>query len=340
MPSRAQAVIAAAVVVGASAIGLVWRFGTRTARPSPTTTALAAEPARAAGTPHGVQGDGGSAQPSGERTSKGRELPRGGRVVFPEHRLVGFCGTRGAPKLGRLSGNLAARAKTVEGFAETYAQGRKPLPVFELIAVIAQEAPGAEGLHRRRVPDATVESYLAAARAARALLLLNIQPGHSDFATEVKHFERFLREPDVGVALDPEWAMAEREGSAKRVPGASFGRMRGRTVTDIARYLRGIVAEGDLPEKVLVFHQVNERVLVEEEAIEAQPGVAIVKSIDGLGRRESKIKTYDALVRTLSPGVHPGFKLFFDEDSEGGHRLMTPEQVLSLTPVPAYVMYE
>ena len=35
-----------------------------------------------------------------------------------------------------------------------------------------------------------------------------------------------------------------------------------------------------------------------------------------------------------------GFKLFFDEDADGGHRVMTPSEVLALTPTPEYVMYE
>jgi len=38
--------------------------------------------------------------------------------------------------------------------------------------------------------------------------------------------------------------------------------------------------------------------------------------------------------------VHPGFKLFFDEDTQGGHKLMPPKDVMALTPVPEYVMYE
>jgi hypothetical protein len=42
----------------------------------------------------------------------------------------------------------------------------------------------------------------------------------------------------------------------------------------------------------------------------------------------------------IRPGVHPGFKLFFDEDTRNGSRLMTPKEVLALSPQPEYVMYE
>lgn len=265
------------------------------------------------------------------------ELPRGGRTIFPQHRLVGYCGTPGAPKLGRLRGRLSRVAKEIEALAGEYAEDdRKPLPAFELIAVIAKEERGSDGKSRRRVAESVVEEYLRAAREARALLLLNIQPGHSDFMTEVKHFERFLREPDVGVALDPEWAMTHES----QVPGTRFGRTSGEVIDEVARYLSGIVEEHDLPEKALVFHQVNTRVLVDEDKIVPRPGVAIVKSVDGLGARANKTKTYNALVATMPAGVHPGFKLFFEEDVAGNHKLMTPARVLALEPKPEYVMYE
>ena len=45
---------------------------------------------------------------------------------------------------------------------------------------------------------------MKAARQSKALLLLNIQPGQSDFMTEIKRFEKYLKEPDVGIALDPD----------------------------------------------------------------------------------------------------------------------------------------
>jgi hypothetical protein len=265
-----------------------------------------------------------------------RELPRGGFTIFPQHRLVGFCGTPQAPKLGKLAGNLTARAKTIETYASQYAGDRKPLPVFELIAVVVQESPGKDGKSRRRVTEAVVDEYLKAARAARALLLLNIQPGHSDFLTETKAFEKYLREPDVGVALDPEWSMT----TAKQTPGASFGRTNGKTINEVGAYLSSLVAANNLPEKVLVFHQVNSRVLRDENEITTHAGIVLIKSVDGLGHRNSKTKTYNALAHGMPSGVHAGFKLFFDEDTANHHRMMTPAEVLALTPTPEYVMYE
>lgn len=59
-----------------------------------------------------------------------------------------------------------------------------------------------------------------------------------------------------------------------------------------------------------------------------------------LGPKGAKINTYNFLVKALTDAVHPGFKLFFDEDTTNGNKLMTPAEVLKLTPEPEYVMYE
>ncbi len=67
-----------------------------------------------------------------------KELPRGGQKIFPAYRLVGFCGTPGAPALGELQGNLHAKAKSLEMKAAPYAETREILPVFELIAVVVR----------------------------------------------------------------------------------------------------------------------------------------------------------------------------------------------------------
>lgn len=265
-----------------------------------------------------------------------RHLPRGGRTLFPHYRLVGFCGTPGAPALGKLRGDLAARGREIEALGKQYADGREVLPVFELIAVVVTGDPGRDGLSRRRVPNEVIADYLKAARAARGILLLDIQPGHSDFLTEVKALEPWLREPDVSVALDPEWAMP----GPRWHPGVHWGHTTGEVVSSVASYLSTIVKRYDLPEKPLVFHQVNEHVFAHDDALRPAPGVVIVKSVDGAGVRGAKVHTYDALINARPPSVHAGFKLFFDEDTRGGGKLMKPSDVLGLAPVPEYVMYE
>jgi hypothetical protein len=195
--------------------------------------------------------------------------------------------------------------------------------------------PGADGKYRRRVDDTVVRTYLREARRSNALLLLNIQPGQSDFLTEAKAFEPYLREPDVGLALDPEWAMKPRQR-----PGVVWGQTSAASINAVAEYLSGLVAADNLPEKVLVFHEVVREVVKDETLMRSPPGVVIVKSVDGLGSARAKVATYANLMERTAPGVHAGFKLFFYEDTQHGSALMSARQVLSLSPQPEYVMYE
>lgn len=331
-------------VVGVIAVSMLVHCVATPDRPHSSSIASASAPSVAPAAPEPKHISTQEPKPSGEETAPPREapakprleLPRGGREIFPTHRLVGFCGTPGAaPALGRLAGNLAARAKTIEEYANKHANGRTPLPVFELIAVIVLNNPGKDGKWRRRVPDSVVERYLEAAREAKALLLLNIQPGHSDFLTEAKAYEKYLREPDVGLALDPEWAMR-----GKQVPGKVYGQTTGAVINEVADWLASLVKEGDLPEKALVYHQMNGYVVKDEDVIVPRPGVALIKSVDGLGPQGAKIRTYNYLVKRMPEGVRSGFKLFFDEDTAHGGKLMSPKQVMKLEPEPEYIMYE
>ena len=263
------------------------------------------------------------------------ELPRGGREVFPRYRLVGYSGLTGAATLGRLgTGPLDQRVREIERRAKPYATDREILPVLEVIATIVQADPGRDGTYRTRISDDDIAGYLKAARKGKALLLLNIQPGRAKFLDEAKAYRRWLKEPDVGLALDPEWAMGPNQ-----VPGAVFGRTTGRELDGIAAYLAEVVADHDLPEKVMVYHQLAPYIVQRESGLRRHKGVALVKSVDGIGARGAKIETYRAVNRTTPDHVHPGFKLFYTEDAEEGP-LMTPKQVLALRPRPEYVLYE
>lgn len=262
-------------------------------------------------------------------------VPGGHRRIFPEHRLVGFVGGR-SPAFGRLEPGKFDRAmKEISGLSAKYDDdGKKIMPVFELIAVIAHPSPTASGMYRTVEPDDVLDAYLKAARRHGAILLLNVQPGRSDFLDDVRLLERWLREPDVGLALDPEWAVGPDQ-----VPGRVYGSTTGAELDSVASYLAKLVAEYDLPQKVMVFHQVHESVVVDEKDLGHHRGVAVIKSVDGIGPKASKEATWDRLMPPGGDRVRAGFKLFFEEDTEQG-RLMTPKEVMRLTPKPDYVMYE
>ena len=123
-------------------------------------------------------------------------------------------------------------------------------------------------------------------------------------------------------------------------PGRAYGHTTGAELNQTAAYLADLVRRHDLPEKVMVYHQVAASVVRKESGLKAHPGVAMVKSVDGLGPPGPKVNTYRVVNLTTPKHVHAGFKLFFTEDTLGSSRLMTPREVLGLKPRPEYVMYE
>jgi hypothetical protein len=281
-----------------------------------------------------LAGSGGDGEPAARAVrpaERAVELPRGGRSVLPEHRVVAYYGAPQSAELGALGiGRPDQAARRLARQAEPYGQRRRPvLPALELITVIAAAHPGQDGLYRTRQEDAVIARYLRAARRARALLLLDIQPGRSDFFTEATRLRRWLKEPDVGLALDPEWRMAEGE-----VPGQVIGRVDAREVNATSAWLDELVAEEGLPEKLFVVHQFTDD-MVDETAIKPRENLAIVLNADGFGGRAIKRVKYHRFTRQ-SPGFHQGFKLFYEEDLD----LMAPSSVMRLRPPPDFVVYE
>ena len=262
------------------------------------------------------------------------QLPGGGTRVFPDHRLVGFAGAPSSPAFGRLTGDLAAAADQLRQQAAGYGGDRPVLPVFELIGTVAHDKPGPNGTYATAADDAVVQQYLDAARAAGALLLINIQPGTGDFLPAVQYYEKWLVQPDVGIALDPEWAVERGQ-----VPGTVFGHTTGAELDSVSAYLDGLVAAGHLPQKVMLYHQLHADIVSGQEQLLDRPGVAVVKSVDGIGAAADKVGTYQRVMAGTPPFVHAGFKLFYEEDARSGP-LMEPGAVLALVPQPEYVLYE
>lgn len=259
------------------------------------------------------------------------QLPRGGRRIFPDWRVVALYGAPQSAELGALGiGTPDQAAARLQRQAKPYARKTRPiLPAFELIATVANAHPGRDGMYRTRQPSSVIRRYLAAARRHRALLVLDIQPGHADFLAEVRHLEPWLRQPDVGVALDPEWHTPGAQ------PGTVIGSTDAATINAVSARVADIVRRYDLPEKLFIVHQFTASMITDKAAIVARPGLATTINVDGFGDRANKVAKYREFTRD-GTRFNDGFKLFYEEDTG----LMAPALVLSLGPPPDLVVYE
>lgn len=296
---------------------------------------LAGVGAAMAAAPGGGEPDGAKHRRAAARAELGPPptLPRGGgRRILPDFRVVAFYGAPQHRNLGALGiGSPDRAAARLRRQARPYRRGGRPvMPAFELLAVIAQGSPGRDGRYRERQKARVIRRYLRAARRARALLILDIQPGRASFMREARALERWLRQPDVSLALDPEWSM----GPAG-VPGQTIGSTDAATINQVSAYLDRIVRRHRLPQKLLVIHKFTDDMIRGQRRVRQRRRVAAVVNVDGFGGREVKVAKYREFTRRRDR-LYDGFKLFYQEDTN----LLSPRQVLRLRPRPSLIVYE
>lgn len=258
-------------------------------------------------------------------------LPRGGRTLLPSRRIVAYYGAAGSPGMGVLgTGSPDEVWPRLAKAADRYARPGEPvLPAYELIAVIASRNPGKDGKYRRRVAGKAIDRYLAATRRHDALLILDIQPGQGDFLTEAKRLAPWLAEPNVGLALDPEWRMASGER-----PGDVIGSVTAKEINAVSAWLSELTRRHRLPQKLLMVHQFTDHMVRHEDDVRARDNLAIVFNMDGFGSPAAKISRYRALAEETDLPL--GFKLFYHQDTN----LLGPGRVLDLDPAPRVIEYQ
>ncbi|CAO5149619.1 hypothetical protein FAIPA1_120130 [Frankia sp. AiPs1] len=255
----------------------------------------------------------------------------GGRTLLPHYRIVAHYGSVGGGALGVLGeGTPEQAAERVLAAAAPFGAGDHPVqPAMELITTVAAAAPGPDGLYSNMLADDSVEPYLNAARAHRILLILDLQPGRGRFLDQAKRYERFLREPDVGLALDPEWKMGPGQ-----VPGRQIGSSDAADINEVSAWLAGLVTARRLPQKLFVVHQFTQSMLPDRANIVARPELATVFHIDGFGARQDKLEKYALL--HAGPPFFTGVKLFLTQDTN----IFSPAEALTLTPPPDLITYQ
>ena len=232
--------------------------------------------------------------------------------------------------LGRMEGE--ARAEGLKKQAAAYAAVTKKhvVPAYELVTIVGQPQPGADGRYRRRESRQVIDRMLREARAAGFKLVLDVQTGHSSVLAELSYLAPYLQEPDVYVALDPEFSMGNGG-----IPGQRIGQMHADDVNDAIAVLEYFQQRYQLPPKVLIVHQFTTDMLPDKEKIWSSDLLDVVLVADGFGPPALKRNTYATVLRQHALAFS-GFKLFYIQDTD----LLQPPQVLALKPSPSVVIYQ
>jgi len=165
------------------------------------------------------------------------------------------------------------------------------VPAIHYIVAVAQAAAGKEGKYILRMPDDQIEHALDLASRIHGIVFLDVQVAQSTLQHELPQLEKYLKMPQVHLAIDPEFSMKHNER-----PGTVIGTFDAADINYAARYLADIVQTNHLPPKVLIVHRFTYDMVTNYKNIKPLPEVQIVMDMDGFG---SKAKKYGTTAESL-----------------------------------------
>ena len=272
-----------------------------------------------------------------EAIRRGYQIPGGGLLMFEpgfDRRMVAIYGHPSTSGLGVLGeqgpDGGVERLRTIANDYDT--DGSVVLPTFEIIATVASASAGGDGDYSAMTARDVIRPWIETAAANDMYVVLDLQSGRTDFLTQAKAYEEFLRLPHVGLALDPEWRLKPHQ-----VHLAQIGTVDAAEINQVVEWLAGIVRDEALPQKLLIVHQFAYSMITNRQHIDTPPELAVLIHMDGQGSLEGKYNTWNNLTKEPDADqFYWGWKNFYDEDSPTA----TPEQVLELTPNPVFVSFQ
>jgi hypothetical protein len=260
-------------------------------------------------------------------------------ALLPNNRIVAYYGnfySKGMGVLGQYPPDeMLTRLKSAVAEWQAADPATPVIPAIDYIAVTAQGSPGADSMYRLRMPDSQIDKAVELASEVNGIVILDVQVGDSTVQDEVPLLEKYLSMPNVHLALDPEFDM-----SPGVKPGTVIGTMGASEINWAAQYLANLVNEHNLPPKILIVHRFTENMVQNTENITPLREVQVVMDMDGWGFGAKKINTYHQVISPY-PVQFTGFKLFYKNDLlPPSTRLLTPSEVLDLTPSPSFIQYQ
>jgi hypothetical protein len=206
------------------------------------------------------------------------------------------------------------------------------VPAFEIIATVASRSAGRDGDYSSESPVEHLRPWVDAARKAGVYVVLDLQPGHTDFLTQAKRYAELLAEPHVGLALDPEWRL--KPGQRHMV---HIGSVSSAEINKTADWLAAFTRTHRLPQKVLMLHQFRLDMITGRAGIRTDHDeLQIIIHADGFGVAGQKFATWRAMHVNAPQRVWWGWKNFYDEDRP----TFTPRRTVAVKPSPVFISYQ
>jgi hypothetical protein len=262
-------------------------------------------------------------------------------ALLPSKRIVAYYGNPHSKKMGVIGEYpeqqmLGMLDRTVASWKS--ADPATPVvPAIHLVTVVAQGAPGTDKKWRRRENSEMIERTYRWAQSRKGVLFLDIQASHSTLREELPLLLKYLERPDVHLGVDPEFYMHHDKEGVR--PSAKIGQMKAADVNYVIQTLDRLVTEKNLSPKVLVVHRFTRLMVPDAQQIRPTKNVQVVMHMDGWGPPWLKFDSYHHYI-VNEPVQYTGFKLFYHNDTKAGDALLTPKELLQLTPKLSYIQYQ
>jgi hypothetical protein len=255
--------------------------------------------------------------------------------LFNSEQIVSFYGHPLSPGMGALGqgtrDEVAARLRAQVAAYQALNPERTVVPAFHLIYEVAQAYTSDDGLYLYRTEDATVRDYIQYTQQQGMLLFLDLQIGRSTLDAELDHVLPYLKEPNVHLAIDPEFVTP----SWSR-PGLDIGTLDCDAINAALDRIEQLAEQENLPNKIVIVHQFQDSMLTHKQDLRFDESrVDTVLDMDGFGDQTGKLSKYDQLVRQAGARF-AGMKLFYKQDV----RLLSEQQVEGLDPRPNVIIYQ
>lgn len=267
----------------------------------------------------------------------GAELPGGGQLVLPRKTYVAVYGTPGAPVLGVLGEqDGAATIERAAGLAAEYESltENTVVPALEIITTVAAAEAGGDGNYSNEISMETLRPLIDLAGENGQYVVLDLQPGRTDFLTQAKLYEELLKLPHVGLALDPEWRILPNQVHLRQI-----GHVEVAEVNSVIAWLADLTREYNLPQKMLILHQFKVQMLRDiNDVDQTRSEIAVLIHVDGQGPQPTKQANWRTLVNNAPAIDFWGWKNFYDEDVPGP--LSPADTMTTVDPVPDFISYQ